>query len=165
MERQIERHIERQEIPYLSAKYEALLKEMGKWSDFGLIDNWFPDCVSGEHNFQVIRFSSYRTASKLRFIQNKTNCKSNPLISCLNWIELNANSVHLIDLWNAIEAIRENGLHSFQDISSVISVSRLESLITSVFYSLSKRLPQSMSINLDQSIELLLSWLLMAYDS
>ncbi|CAG2114409.1 unnamed protein product, partial [Medioppia subpectinata] len=98
-----------------------------------------------EHDFQVIRFSSYRTASKLRFIQHKTN-------------------FHYIDLWNAIESIRDNGLHSFQDMSAEISVQRMEALIASVYYSLSKRLPQSLTFNLDQSIELMFSWLLMAYD-
>jgi hypothetical protein len=29
----------------------------------------------GAQNFDVIRFATYRTASKLRFIQKKLNCK------------------------------------------------------------------------------------------
>lgn len=39
-----------------------------------------PNClvfgfVSGAQNFDVIRFATYRTACKLRFIQKKTNCE------------------------------------------------------------------------------------------
>ncbi|XP_054154138.1 dystrobrevin beta-like [Oppia nitens] len=119
--------MDRSNTSVISSKYEQMMTEMV------------------DHNFQVIRFSSYRTASKLRFIQHKTN-------------------FHLIDLWNSIEAIRDSGLNNIQDISSQISVQRLETLVTSVFYSLSKRLPQSLSLNLDQSIELMLSWLLATYD-
>lgn len=29
------------------------------------------------HNFDLIRFASYRTSMKLRFIQKKVNCKYN----------------------------------------------------------------------------------------
>ncbi|CAG2116273.1 unnamed protein product [Medioppia subpectinata] len=85
---------EKQEMHYLSEKYDQMVTEMT------------------EHDFQVIRFSSYRTASKLRFIQHKTN-------------------FHYIDLWNAIESIRDNGLHSFQDMSAEISVQRMEALVAS----------------------------------
>lgn len=120
--------MERQELQYVSNKYESLLNEMS------------------DQNFDVIRFASYRTACKIRFIQKKTN-------------------FHLIDLWNAIESIRENGLHNFVDISSEMSITRLETLISSVFHQLSKRLPQSLTFNLDESVSNLLSWLLNAYDS
>ncbi|CAG2158344.1 unnamed protein product [Oppiella nova] len=149
--------MERREMHYLSDKYDQMVTEMI------------------EHDFQVIRFSSYRTASKLRFIQHKTNCEFRQYglsfqtcqqwyCNCLTTDMSFANSVHLVDLWNAIESIRDNGLHNFQDISSEISVQRLEGVVTSVYYSLSKRLPQSLSFNLDQSIELMFSWLLMTYD-
>ena len=31
--------------------------------------------ILGAQNFDVIRFATYRTACKLRFVQKKTNCK------------------------------------------------------------------------------------------
>jgi hypothetical protein len=38
-------------------------------------------CFLGAQNFDIIRFSTYRTACKLRFIQKKLNCKLINLIS------------------------------------------------------------------------------------
>jgi len=49
--------------------------------------------VSGEEGFDEIRFAAYRTAAKLLFIQNRTN-------------------LHLADVFNVIEAFRENGLNT-----------------------------------------------------
>ncbi|KAE9554082.1 hypothetical protein FO519_002724 [Halicephalobus sp. NKZ332] len=95
-------------------------------------------------DFDSIRFATYRTACKLRFVQTKTN-------------------VHLVDIWNMIESFRENGLNAMSP-SAHLKISRLELLLTSVFHSLNKRLPTAQHIDTDKSISTLLSFLLGAYD-
>ncbi|XP_078674673.1 dystrobrevin beta-like isoform X4 [Branchiostoma floridae x Branchiostoma belcheri] len=95
-------------------------------------------------NFDVIRLGTYRTACKLRFVQKKTN-------------------LHLVDIWNMIEAFRENGLNTLE-LSTELNVSRVESIVSSIMYQLNKRLPSTHQINVDQSISLLLNWLMSAYD-
>ncbi|XP_037988011.1 dystrobrevin beta isoform X2 [Motacilla alba alba] len=96
-------------------------------------------------NFDVIRLSTYRTACKLRFVQKRCN-------------------LHLVDIWNMIEAFRDNGLNTL-DHSTEINVSRLETIISSIYYQLNKRLPSSHQISVEQSISLLLNFILAAYDS
>uniref|UniRef100_A0A3P9HKN3 Dystrobrevin n=1 Tax=Oryzias latipes TaxID=8090 RepID=A0A3P9HKN3_ORYLA len=91
-----------------------------------------------------IRLSTYRTACKLRFVQKKCN-------------------LHLVDIWNVIEAFRENGLNSV-DLNAELSVARLEVVLSTIFYQLNKRLPTTHQINVEQSISLLLNFLLAAYD-
>ncbi|KAK0426155.1 hypothetical protein QR680_009559 [Steinernema hermaphroditum] len=95
-------------------------------------------------DFDSIRFATYRTACKLRFIQKKTN-------------------VHLVDIWNMIESFRENGLNALPTHAQV-KTSRLELLLTTIFHNLNKRLPTAQHIDTDRSIALLLSFLLGAYD-
>ncbi|XP_053057115.1 dystrobrevin beta isoform X4 [Acinonyx jubatus] len=96
-------------------------------------------------NFDVIRLSTYRTACKLRFVQKRCN-------------------LHLVDIWNMIEAFRDNGLNTL-DHTTEISVSRLETVISSVYYQLNKRLPSTHQISVEQSISLLLNFMIAAYDS
>ncbi|XP_054976995.1 dystrobrevin beta isoform X1 [Sorex araneus] len=96
-------------------------------------------------NFDVIRLSTYRTACKLRFVQKRCN-------------------LHLVDIWNMIEAFRDNGLNTL-DHTIEISVSRLETVISSVYYQLNKRLPSTHQISVEQSISLLLNFMIAAYDS
>ncbi|KAM7062345.1 dystrobrevin beta isoform 3-T6 [Acridotheres tristis] len=96
-------------------------------------------------NFDVIRLSTYRTACKLRFVQKRCN-------------------LHLVDIWNMIEAFRDNGLNTL-DHSTEINVSRLETIISSIYYQLNKRLPSSHQISVEQSISLLLNFIIAACDS
>ncbi|XP_069477116.1 dystrobrevin alpha isoform X18 [Ambystoma mexicanum] len=91
-----------------------------------------------------IRLSTYRTACKLRFVQKKCN-------------------LHLVDIWNVIEALRENALNNL-DPSVELNVARLEAVLSTIFYQLNKRMPTTHQINVDQSISLLLNFLLAAYD-
>ncbi|XP_058872152.1 dystrobrevin alpha isoform X2 [Acipenser ruthenus] len=91
-----------------------------------------------------IRLSTYRTACKLRFVQKKCN-------------------LHLVDIWNVIEAFRENGLNTM-DPNTEFSVARLEAILSTIFYQLNKRMPTTHQINVEQSISLLLNFLLAAYD-
>uniref|UniRef100_UPI0037E72937 dystrobrevin alpha isoform X6 n=1 Tax=Semicossyphus pulcher TaxID=241346 RepID=UPI0037E72937 len=91
-----------------------------------------------------IRLSTYRTACKLRFVQKKCN-------------------LHLVDIWNVIEAFRENGINTM-DLNAELSVARLEVVLSTLFYQLNKRMPTTHQINVDHSINLLLNFLLASYD-
>ncbi|XP_014327416.1 dystrobrevin alpha isoform X6 [Xiphophorus maculatus] len=91
-----------------------------------------------------IRLSTYRTACKLRFVQKKCN-------------------LHLVDIWNVIEAFRENGLNTM-DLNSELAVARLEVVLSTLFFQLNKRMPTTHQINVEQSVGLLLNFLLAAYD-
>ncbi|KFP09838.1 Dystrobrevin beta, partial [Egretta garzetta] len=93
-------------------------------------------------NFDVIRLSTYRTACKLRFVQKRCN-------------------LHLVDIWNMIEAFRDNGLNTL-DHNTEINVSRLETIISSIYYQLNKRLPSTHQISVEQSISLLLNFMIAA---
>nr|XP_056709903.1 dystrobrevin beta isoform X6 [Euleptes europaea] len=95
-------------------------------------------------NFDVIRLSTYRTACKLRFVQKRCN-------------------LHLVDIWNMIEAFRDNGLNTL-DHNTEINVSRLETIISSIYFQLNKRLPSTHQISVEQSISLLLNFMIAAYD-
>ncbi|XP_041421174.1 dystrobrevin alpha L homeolog isoform X7 [Xenopus laevis] len=92
-----------------------------------------------------IRLSTYRTACKLRFVQKKCN-------------------LHLVDIWNIIEALRENSLNNV-DPNVELNVARLEAVLSTIFYQLNKRMPTTHQINVEQSISLMLNFLLAAYDS
>ncbi|KAM9155422.1 dystrobrevin beta isoform 4-T4 [Pangshura tecta] len=72
--------------------------------------------------------------------------------------------IHLVDIWNMIEAFRDNGLNTL-DHNTEISVSRLETIISSIYYQLNKRLPSTHQISVEQSISLLLNFMIAAYDS
>ncbi|XP_034242870.1 dystrobrevin beta isoform X2 [Thrips palmi] len=96
-------------------------------------------------NLDMIRFASYRTACKLRFIQKKAN-------------------LHQVDIWNVIEAFRENGLNTLEPQMEV-NVSRLETLISSLYHNLNKRLPPAQQVHVESSSGLLLNWLLSAYSA
>uniref|UniRef100_A0A3Q2PET8 Dystrobrevin n=1 Tax=Fundulus heteroclitus TaxID=8078 RepID=A0A3Q2PET8_FUNHE len=91
-----------------------------------------------------IRLSTYRTACKLRFVQKKCN-------------------LHLVDIWNVIEAFRENGLNTM-DLTAELAVARLEMVLSTLFYQLNKRMPTTHQISVEQSVGLLLNFLLAAYD-
>ncbi|XP_073487657.1 dystrobrevin alpha isoform X10 [Aquarana catesbeiana] len=91
-----------------------------------------------------IRLSTYRTACKIRFVQKKCN-------------------LHLVDIWNVIEALRENSLNNL-DPNVELNVARLEAVLSTIFYQLNKRMPTTHQISVEQSISLLLNFLLAAYD-
>ncbi|XP_065922788.1 dystrobrevin beta isoform X8 [Magallana gigas] len=95
-------------------------------------------------NFDVIRFATYRTACKLRFIQKKTN-------------------LSLVDIWNIIESFRENGLNTLEPDSELNS-SRVEAIISSLFCNLNKRLPSTQQVHADQCVNMLQHWIISAYD-
>ena len=62
-----------------------------------------------------------------------------------------------------IEAFRENGLHVL-DHDSEIHESRLEAVLSSIFYALNKRIPSTTDIDVERCIALVKHWLLYAYD-
>lgn len=71
--------------------------------------------------------------------------------------------VYLIDIWNVIEAFRENNLNS-QDLLAEVHISTLEGVLSTIFCALNKRLPNSSQIDVNESINMLYCWLLSAYD-
>ncbi|XP_031553860.1 dystrobrevin beta-like [Actinia tenebrosa] len=96
-------------------------------------------------NFDTIKFAAYRTAAKLQFVQRRTN-------------------LHLVDVYNMIEAFRENGLNTL-DHNTELHELRVEAVVSSIFYALNKRLPTSHEVDVEKSISLVTNWLLYAYDS
>ncbi|XP_060807217.1 dystrobrevin beta-like [Amyelois transitella] len=98
-----------------------------------------------EQNFDLIRFASYRTACKLRYVQKKCN-------------------LHVIDIWNVIEAFRENALNTLEP-NACVNVTRLETLVSSLYHNLNKRLPPAHQVSVEACSALLLNWLLSAYST
>lgn len=70
----------------------------------------------------------------------------------------------MVDIWNVIEAFRENGLNTLEPQSEV-SVARLETLVSSLYHNLNKRLPTSQQVPVDSKAGLLLNWLIAAYSN
>lgn len=70
--------------------------------------------------------------------------------------------MHLVDIWNVIEAFREHSLNTME-IEAELNISRLESLISSLYQTLNKRLPTAQQIHIEMSSTMLLNWLLNAY--
>ena len=71
--------------------------------------------------------------------------------------------MHLLDIWNIIEAFRENGLSAL-DSRLELSSSRLKTLVNSIYFSLNKRLPVSQQIDVEYSSAVLCNWLLATFD-
>ncbi|KAK1794849.1 hypothetical protein P4O66_010051, partial [Electrophorus voltai] len=71
--------------------------------------------------------------------------------------------LHLVDIWNIIEAFRENGLNTME-LNTEPSVSRLETILSTIFHQLNKRMPTTHQVDVEQSVLLLLNFLLAAYD-
>lgn len=71
-------------------------------------------------------------------------------------------AVHLVDIWNVIEAFRENGLNTMEPQNDV-SVARLETLVSSLYHNLNKRLTTAQQVPVDSKASLLLNWLIAAY--
>ncbi|XP_023259534.1 dystrobrevin alpha isoform X9 [Seriola lalandi dorsalis] len=123
--------------------YERMIEDCGQSGD-NMADRRQLFVEMRAQDLDSIRLSTYRTACKLRFVQKKCN-------------------LHLVDIWNVIEAFRENGLNTM-DLNADLSVARLEMVLSTIFYQLNKRMPTTHQINVEQSISLLLNFLLAAYD-
>ncbi|KXJ14304.1 Dystrobrevin beta [Exaiptasia diaphana] len=78
--------------------------------------------------------------------------------------ELITEMIHLVDVYNMIEAFRENGLNTL-DHNTELHELRLEAVVSSIFYALNKRLPTSHNVDVEKSISLVTNWLLYAFDS
>ncbi|CAF0904586.1 unnamed protein product [Adineta steineri] len=121
-------------------------------------------------NFDIIRFSTYRTACKLRFIQKKLN-------------------FHLLDLLNVIESLRECLTWPSSELSSnslsptnrrtptpiqstlpnndqYLSINRLTTFLTSIYTNLNKRLPSSQQIlHIENCVHSAIAWFLYVYNT
>ncbi|XP_037643438.1 dystrobrevin alpha isoform X11 [Sebastes umbrosus] len=123
--------------------YERMIEDLGGSGD-NMADRRQLFVEMRAQDLDSIRLSTYRTACKLRFVQKKCN-------------------LHLVDIWNVIEAFRENGINTM-DLTDELSVARLEVVLNTIFYQLNKRMPTTHQIHVDQSISLLLNFLLASYD-
>ena len=81
----------------------------------------------------------------------------------LSLINVCFHAVHLVDVYNMIEAFRENGLNTL-DHNTELHETRLEAIVSSIFYALNKRLPTTSYIDVERSISLVTNWLLYGYD-
>lgn len=72
-------------------------------------------------------------------------------------------SVYLVDIYNIIEAFRENGLNTL-DSKDEIDEPRLECIVASIYYSLYKRLPAKQDIDVEKCILILTQWIMHAFD-
>lgn len=72
-------------------------------------------------------------------------------------------TVHLIDIYNVIEAVRDAGLNAVE-LCAGISVTRLENLVSCLFSQLSKRLPTTHTIDPRESTVLFVQFILTATD-
>ncbi|XP_031721134.1 dystrobrevin alpha isoform X6 [Anarrhichthys ocellatus] len=123
--------------------YERMIEDFGRSGD-NMADTRQLFVEMRAQDLDSIRLSTYRTACKLRFVQKKCN-------------------LHLVDIWNVIEAFRENGINTM-DLSEDLSVARLKVVLSTIFYQLNKRMPTTHQITVEQSISLLLNFLLASYD-
>ena len=80
-----------------------------------------------------IRFATYRTAAKLRYIQRRT-------------------FLHHIDIWNMIEAFRENGLNTLEP-GTMVNRARIETVLSSLYSNLNKRLPPGQHLDIEKVSE------------
>ncbi|OQV20688.1 Dystrobrevin alpha [Hypsibius exemplaris] len=92
-----------------------------------------------------IRFSAYRTACKLIYIQKRT-------------------ALNLLDLVNITEISRQTGLDGY-DLAAEVDVGRLRSICRTMYGQLNQRLTSLNNVDVEQCTEWLLYWLLMAYDT
>jgi len=70
----------------------------------------------------------------------------------------------MIDIWNVIEAFRENGLNTLESHVEV-NVSKFETLLTSLYLNLNKRLPTQQRVNDDLFTTILLNWIMSVYSA
>lgn len=68
-----------------------------------------------------------------------------------------------MDIYNIIEAFRENGLNTL-DSKDEIDEPRLECIVASIYYSLYKRLPAKQDIDVEKCILILTQWIMHAFD-
>lgn len=70
----------------------------------------------------------------------------------------------MIDIWNVIEAFRESGLNTLESHVEV-NVSKFESLLSSLYCNLNKRLPIQQHVHDDLLTTILLNWIMSVYSA
>lgn len=70
----------------------------------------------------------------------------------------------MIDIWNVIEAFRESGLNTLESHIE-INVSKFESLLSSLYCNLNKRLPAQQHVHDDLLTTILLNWIMSVYSA
>ena len=72
-------------------------------------------------------------------------------------------SVHLIDVWNLIEAFRENGLNSVEPYTPM-TLSRLETLFVTLYIHLNKRVPVGQQLHVHPASIYLIKWIVSVFN-
>ncbi|KAL7670929.1 hypothetical protein ACOME3_005844 [Neoechinorhynchus agilis] len=93
-----------------------------------------------DQHYDWIRFSTYRTACKLRYLQRSL-------------------SFHFVDLWNLYEAFRENGLSGScltktlePNRKCTLTQAEMFALFEHIYYSLNRRLPSDRQVDVPSSV-------------
>lgn len=110
--------------------------------------------------FILFFFCFWKEDAELNFANKDTAVRAESEKSI--WRTTISFSVHNVDIWNVIEAFRENALNTLEP-SSTLNVTRLETLLSSLFHALNKRVPVSQQAKVDATTALLMNWLLAAY--
>lgn len=69
----------------------------------------------------------------------------------------------MVDIWNVIECFRENGLNTLE-AETELNISRVESILMTIYCQLNKRIPVTRQVDVKLSTNMLLNWLISAYD-
>lgn len=72
-------------------------------------------------------------------------------------------AVDMVDIWNIIECFRENGLNTLES-DTELNASRVEAILTSIYMQLNKRVPVTRQVDVKLCVNMLLNWLISAYD-
>ncbi|CAF2999344.1 unnamed protein product [Rotaria sp. Silwood2] len=121
-------------------------------------------------NFDIIRFSTYRTACKLRFIQKKLNFHLLDLLNvieslreCLTSLSLETN----LNIENPINFRTSKPIYSrLPSKTKFLSINHLTIFLTSIYTNLNKRLPLSRQIiHIDKCVQSAIAWFLYVYNS
>ena len=96
-------------------------------------------------------------------LSNAEHIVSTVTFSCRPSLILIINAVHLIDVWNLIEAYRENGLNAVEPYTPM-TLSRLETLLATLYIHLNKRVPAGQQVHIHPASLYLLKWIISIYN-
>jgi hypothetical protein len=68
-----------------------------------------------------------------------------------------------VDIWNLIEAFRENGLNSVEP-DTPMTISRLETLCVTLYIHMNKRVPIGQQLHVEPAALYLVKWIMSVYN-
>ncbi|CAF0815637.1 unnamed protein product [Rotaria sordida] len=117
-------------------------------------------------NFDIIRFSTYRIACKLRFIQKKLNFHLLDLLNVIESLRECLTSLSCQSNLNTINSCISKQIHShLVNNNQFLSINHLTIFLTSIYTNLNKRLPLSRQIlHIDKCVHSAIAWFLYVYN-